>query len=335
MPYGGNWVAYQAGCKLGEYHTDGKKMADAHLKGLALHGLDVVTPQSDNYYIAEAVGVETKILEDATPAVLRRPLRDLDDVTKLHVPDPYTEGRMPIYLDAVERLVDAMGDKVVVRCPGTGSFSLAGHLLGVENFITEISMAEMEEDEEAREKIHQLMEICTQSLIAFATACVKKGADIVMSGDSLASLNMTSPTIYRTYCAPYEKKFFDAMNALKKDYRIATVLHVCGKNDLVADDMMKTGCDIIEVDYACDLALYKKLSTKNNVCILGNLNPAGNMFRGTPESVYEEATSALNIAAQDDFFMLGSGCEVAVRAPLENVRVMLSAAEDFAARKRG
>lgn len=334
IPFIGNWAAHLAGYKLGEYHTSGKNMADAQLKAWRIHGLDEVNPQSDNYYIADAMGVKIRIQEDDTPAVVSRPLKSLDDVPMLHVPDPYTEGRMPVYLEAVERLAKEVGDEVVVRCPGTGPFSLAGHLLGVEEFIVQLCLAEMDEDDETRAKLHALMDVCTRSLIAFCTACVKKGASLVMNGDSLASINMTSPDIYRKYCFKYEKMFFDAMNELKKDYKFATMLHVCGNNTLVADDMMKTGPDIIEIDYACDLAKYKELSTKNNVCLLGYLNPAGNILFGTPKDVYDEAMQTLEIAAQDDFFMLGSGCEIAVRAPLENVQAIKTAAEDFAKRKR-
>jgi len=334
VPFIGNWAAHLAGYKLGEYHTDGKKMADAQLKAWRKHGLDEVNPQSDNYYIADAMGVKLRIQEDDTPAVIERPLKSLDDIPMLRVPDPYTEGRMPIYLEAVEILAREVGDEVIVRCPGTGPFSLAGHLLGVEEFIVQLAITEMEDDEETRQKLHALMDVCTRSLIAFCEACVKKGATLVMNGDSLASINMTSPDIYRKYCFKYEKMFFDAMNVLKKDYKFATMLHVCGDNTLVADDMMKTGCDIIEIDYAVNLPKYKELSTKNNVCMLGNLNPAGNILFGTPKDVYDEAMGVLEIAAQDGFFMLGSGCEIAVRAKLENVQVMIRAAEDFAEKQK-
>ena len=330
MPYIGNWGAKLAGCPLGEYHTNGKKMAAAHLQAYERHGLDLVNPQSDNYYIAEGLGVQVEIQEDATPVVVKVPLTSLRDVEKLRVPDSYTDGRMPVYLEAIQLLHDQVGSEAVVRAPGTGSFSLAGHLMGVDRFIMEIATAEAEEDESAQQYIFDLMEICTESLIAFATATVKCGASLVMSGDSLASINMISPAIYRKYAYPYEVKFFRAMKELQKSYPFAALLHVCGNNNPVAADMMSTGCDILEVDYACDLRHYKELSTEKNVCIMGNLNPAGNLMRGTPEAVYREATDALRTAGGDGFFILGSGCEVAVSTPLENIRAMVRASEDFA-----
>lgn len=332
MPFICNWAAHVAGYKLGEYHTNGKIMAEAQLKAWKLHGLDLVNPDSDNYYIAEGLGVKTQIMEDSTPTVIDRPVKELDDVKYLQIPDPYKDGRMPVILEAIERLADAVGDQVIVRSPGTGPFSLAGHLYGVGRLIESICFAEADEDEEAKENLHRMLDICTDTLIEFSTACVKKGATIVINGDSLASINITSPSVYREYCYRYEKKYFDAMKRLQKDHEFAALLHVCGKNDLVAADMMQTGPDIIEVDYACDMDLYKELSTRSGVCILGNLNPAGTLMTGSPEEVYRESMALLEQNAKDGFFMLGSGCELAVSSPLENVRAMLRAAEDFAAK---
>lgn len=329
IPFIGNWGAKVAGYNLGEYHTDGKKMAQAHIRAHELHGLDAVNPQSDNYYIAQGFGLEAKIMKDETPVVVRRPLDSLDDVYKLKLPNPQTDGRMPVYLEAIQILNDTIGKDVIIRSPGTGPFSMAGHLLGTEDLITEIAVAEVDEDEEAMAKIHHLMEISTQALIDFATASVKCGATMVMDGDSLSSINMISPTIFRKYALPYQVKYFEAMAALKKDYQFVTFLHVCGDNTFVAKDMMQSKCDLIEVDYACDLAKYKEISNETGVCLIGNLNPAGALLSGTPEEVYQDAMNAMNIAAQDRFFVLGSGCEVAVSTPLENVKAMVAAATDF------
>ena len=87
---------------------------------------------------------------------------------------------------------------------------------------------------------------------------------------------------------------------------------------------MDTGCDILEVDYQVDLAHYKKLAA-DKVCLMGNLNPAGVLFRGTPAEVEAEAVEAMTKAGRGGHFLLGSGCEVAVHAPLENILAMVRA----------
>ncbi|MDR2515938.1 MAG: hypothetical protein LBC88_00995, partial [Spirochaetaceae bacterium] len=76
------------------------------------------------------------------------------------------------------------------------------------------------------------------------------------------------------------------------------------------------------VDYQIDLVYYKELAA-GKVCLMGNLNPAGALFRGTPGEVEDEAVGAIEKAGTGGYFFLGSGCEVAVHAPLENILAMV------------
>jgi uroporphyrinogen decarboxylase len=135
---------------------------------------------------------------------------------------------------------------------------------------------------------------------------------------------MISPKIYAKYTFPYERRFFERINALKKDYDFYTLLHICGNNTLITEKLMATGCDILEVDYQIDLAYYKKLAG-NRICLMGNLNPAGALLRGTPREVEAEALAALEKAGSGGHFLLGSGCEVAAHTPVENILALVRA----------
>jgi uroporphyrinogen decarboxylase len=227
-----------------------------------------------------------------------------------------------VYIEAVWHLAEYFGKEVPVRAPGAGPFPLAGHLMGISEFVTQLAMLEAEESPEDEQRIRKLLEIVTESLCRFSEACVKAGAGIVQCADSLASLNMISPPIYRKYAFPYEKMYFDRINRLKEEYDFLTLLHICGKNTPVAAQLADTGCDILEVDYQVDLAQYKEL-VGDRVCLMGNLNPAGSLFRGTPEDVARESREAIGKAGKGGRFCLGSGCEVAVKAPEENIRAMV------------
>lgn len=322
-PYNGNFCIHQSGIPMGDCHKDGKTLALAQRIGRDKTGQDVVIAQSEQYYICEALGVKTQLFSDQLPAVLDVPIKDLRDVAKLKVPDPYRDGRMYVYIEAVGLLKEHYQKEVTVRAAGTGPFALAGHLMGVENFIMAIALAEAEEDVASQALLLEMVGVCTDTLIRYTQACVEAGADIVQCGDSLASLNMISPSIYKKYAFPFEKRFFESVNTLKKDHDIVSLLHICGNNSRIAELLADTGCDILEVDTAIDLSDYRsRLGQK--VCLMGNLNPAGALFRGTPEQVAEEARIAMDKAfVPGGRFCLGSGCEVAVEAPLENVKAMV------------
>jgi len=195
--------------------------------------------------------------------------------------------------------------------------------------VTQLALLEVEEDPDDIRRIQTLLRIVTESLCRFSEACVKAGASIVQCADSLASLNIISPSIYQKYAFPYEKAYFDRINKLKGGNDFLTLLHICGNNTATVDLLADTGCDILEVDYQVDLAHYKK-RVGDRVCLMGNLNPAGALFRGTPEEVAAESREAIEKAGKGGRFCLGSGCEVAVEAPEENIRAMIETGHSMA-----
>lgn len=321
-PYNGNFSIHTSGYTLDECYLDGKKLAEAQYRAWELVGQDVVVAQSDQYYMVEGMGVKTEYYHDRLPGVREVPVKELKDVGKLRPIDPYRDGRAYVYIEAVGHLAEKLKGEVPVRAPGCGSLAMAAHLMGINEFVMELAVTEAEEDTEKEKYIMEMMEVCTETLCRFAEACVKAGASIVQDADSLASLDMISPAIYEKYALPFEKKFFRRLNLLKKDYSFATLLHICGNNSRVAEKLADTGCDILEVDYKVDLSYYKE-KIGDRVCLLGNINPAGNVMSGTAEDVREEAMTAIQKAAAGSRFILGSGCEIAVDAPLENVQALV------------
>ena len=56
---------------------------------------------------------------------------------------------------------------------------------------------------------------------------------------------------------------------------------------------------------------------------MGNLDPVELLWRGTPEAVACAARQAMVDAGAHGGFILGSGCEVPVAAPRENLHAMI------------
>lgn len=321
-PYNGNFAIRAAGFDMSECQRDAKKMTQAQIKAWEMIGQDVVVAQSDQYYISEGLGVKTQFQPNSLPSVIEIGLKDISDVNKLKITDPYKDGRMYVYIEAVGLLHQHFKDEVPIRAPGAGAFTLAGHVLGVDNFITELAIAELEEDLDKINNIFELIEIAYESHYKYVEACVKAGASIVQSADSLASLDIISPAIYEKYAFPYEKRFFERINKLKSEYDFLTLLHICGDNTSILHLLADTGCDILEVDYKVDMAYYKK-KMGNSMCLMGNINPSGSILVGTEEEVVQEARKAIETAGINGRYYLGSGCEIAVNAPVENVKALV------------
>ncbi|MDD4797089.1 MAG: uroporphyrinogen decarboxylase family protein [Eubacteriales bacterium] len=324
-PYMGNHGAAVAGVRLIDYYTQPTTMADAQYAAWEVYGQDMVCIQSDNYYIAEGFGMQADYHENSTPTCRRVALADLSDVAKLKVPDPYTQGRMHVYLEATERIAGKLKDSVIIRSPGTGPFSLAGHLLGVEKLVMHIAEHEYGLADVDIQALHALMEMTTEALLQFSIAQLKAGADIVQCGDSLASLDVISPQIYEKYVYPYEKKFFDAINPIAHSYGAFSLLHICGDNNRVMQLHAETGADMLEVDYKADLKAYKE-KIGQRIVLVGNVDPSGVLLQGSVEDVRRACLACIDAAAEKGGFILGSGCEVPMQAPVQNMKEMVRVA---------
>jgi uroporphyrinogen decarboxylase len=300
-------------------------MAEAQYRAWEVYGQDAVVAQSDNYYIAEGFGVQVRHHPDGTPTVAAAAIADLTQVGRLRVPDPQQDGRMPVYLEAISLLRARTHGEVAVRAPGTGPFSLAGHLLGTEQFLLELALADREPGGARTQALQRLLELTAEALSAFAKACLQAGAHLVQAGDSLASPNAISPRMYRQWAFPAEARFFSAINPLARAANAATLLHICGNTTAILPDMADTGAQILELDAKVELKR-AKAQLGERVCLMGNLHPVELLLQGSPDAVEQAARQAIADAGPDGGFILGSGCEVPPAPPQENLRAMIRTA---------
>jgi len=320
-PFMNDLAAKVYGVTVGQFVTSGEVMARAQL---ALHealGQDVIFIGSDNYYIAEGFGCQTNIPEDEIPNLRRPAVEAISDVYALKVPNPLTDGRMPVMLEATRRLRGMVGDSVALRTPGTGPFALASYLVGTEKFLLEVGLIEGGLPGANPEAVHYALNLAAEALIAFGQACFDAGSDILHCGDSLASCDMISPRTYERFAFPYQQKVIQAW----KGYGARTLLHICGNAAKVLPLYAATGADIVEIDHKVDLA-YAKQTIGDRTCLLGNLDPVSVLWQGSPDRVRREAERCIAAAAHGGGYMLGSGCMVPRIAPLENLRAMVGAA---------
>ena len=329
-PYHGNFGATLMGIPISIYNTNADRMAGAHIRTWEILHSDVVVAQSDNYYIAQGFGCVINQPFDTTPNLVKPAVMTLDEIGKLKVPDPYKDGRMYVYLDAVHKLRDHFGNEVAVRGPGTGPFSLASYLMGgTEEFLIEIALCESKQDREKEEKLMELMEISSEGLIAFLKALLEAGSDVIQAGDSLASLSMISPSIYEKYVFPFEKKLFTEMTPRAHAKNAVTLLHICGDTRKILPLMAQTGADILEIDSKVNMAEAKKL-VEGHVALMGNLDPTSVLYLGTPDLIRKTAEECMcSCAALEGGFILGSGCEVVPKTPVENMKALIDAARNF------
>lgn len=324
MPYLYDVAPINTGVALRDYYTDPEAMVRAQVALQELVGQDVLAIGADNFYIAEGFGCQTTRSEDELPALMMPPCSSLAQVYDLIVPDPQTDGRMPVMLEALRLARRTVGDDVALRSPGTGPFALASYFIGSEKWLMEVGMVEggMDESGEKEAALHHALELASEALIRFGKACWDAGADILHCGDSLASCNVISPHTFARFSLPYLQKVFAAWT----DYGIdRKLLHICGNSTKVLDLYAASGADMVEIDNAVDLRVAKE-RIGDKVVLIGNVHTVEVLLQGTPASVTAASNRCIDDAGAGGGFMLGSGCIVPRYTPVENLQAMVRAA---------
>ncbi len=322
MPYMYDIAAVTAGIPLKQFYTDPQAMVRAQLTLHEQVGQDVIAIGSDNFYIAEGFGCQTTRSNEELPALVKPPLAKMADVFDLTVPDPYTQGRMPVMLEALRLARKAVGAEVALRSPGTGPFALASYFIGTQQWLLEVAQVEAEMDEANEAAVHHALELASAALIRFGKACWDAGADILHCGDSLASCNVISPQTFARFSFPYLQKVFRAWH----DYGVTcALLHICGNSTKVLDLYAATGADLVEIDHAVAMSVAKQ-RIGQRVALVGNVDTVTELLQGTPLTVRASAQRCIDQAGSGGGFLLGSGCIVPRYTPIENVQEMVRVA---------
>ena len=322
MPYCYDVAAQNAGVPLLDFYTDPHAMVRAQLDLYHKVGYDVIAIGADNYYIAEGFGCKTTRSNHEVPALLEPPCASLNDVYDLTVPNPLTDGRMPVMLEALKLARQAVGDGAALRSPGTGPFALASYFIGTQQWLVEVGqvMGEMEGANE--DALHHAMNLATDALIAFGKACWDAGADIIHCGDSLASCNVISPKTFERFSYPYLKRVFAEWADYGMDRKI---LHICGNSTRVLELYASTGADMVEIDNAVDLSV-AKVRIGDQVVLVGNVHTVEELLQATPEKTAAATQRCIDQAGAGGGFMVGSGCIVPRHTPVENLQALVRVA---------
>lgn len=159
--------------------------------------------------------------------------------------------------------------------------------------------------------------------------CEKPLFDNLNVIDSLCSSEMISPSTYRRFAKPYHAHIFSELEDDCRKNGAFTLLHICGDNRASLADYAETGADILEIDQKLDLAWCRQ-TLGDNVVMIGNLDPAKTILRGTPEEVRRQSIRCIEDANGDNgAFILGTGCFVPSGSPIENIQAMTQAAKDY------
>jgi len=289
-----------------EFATSARAMADVIVGGYRAFGFDGVQLSLGVIGEAEALGAETALGRDGVPVLRQRLLADLGALDGLRPLDPTSGGRMPMFYEAVSRVVDEIGREAFVLPTMRGPLLMASQLRGVE----QILMDAMDRPQE----VAKALELASDVALALGKWLLGAGAHALVLGEATCSPNFISPSLYRELVQPRHQRLIAGLKAAGWQ---SVGLHICGDISPIAEDIVATGVTFVDVDYQVSVERALDLFG-DRVALRGNLDPSSILRFGTPELVREAAGAVLE-ATQGRRWILGSGCDVPAGTPRENL----------------
>lgn len=310
-------AAKLGGYKFSECFQNGEMMADAQIKAWRRFGHDMLLLENGICAEAEALGAEVIYPDDESPYCREFLLKTLKDVEKLKIPDPFKTHPLRELLRATKIVSKELGTKVfVMGRADQGPFALAAVLRGYEHLLIDVALGEK------LELIHKLLSVCCQTVTRFALAQIEMGAHGTSIGE--VGPQASSPKIFREISFPYIKKLISEVHKAGSFLS----LHICGNATEIVKDMVDTGADILELDHKTDPVKAKQV-TKGKPPILGPVDPAEVLWRGTPKLVEEKCKEAIKTIAQGGGLILGPGCALPADTPPENINTLIESAKKY------
>lgn len=299
------------GKRICDYATNAQILADCSLNVYRRFQFDSVMLGTDVALEAEAIGCAVEQPENAPMHILSSIFDDNTDLSNFPLPNPAKDGRMPLLCEAVSRCKQVVGDEAFVISCANGPINNAGQFYG----ISELMILSLDDPE----RFEQVLDYSLEVSIAFSTAQIKCGADMILAGEALASPNFISPNVYREFILPRQKKWAKACHEAGG----LALMHICGDAVPILGDMRNSGFDCIDIDWPVPMSKARQLT---GISVRGNIDPSSVLVQGAPEDVRNAVKAVMDDAKEGGGFILGTGCDVSPATPLANLEAYVEAA---------
>ncbi|WP_250229904.1 uroporphyrinogen decarboxylase family protein [Anaeropeptidivorans aminofermentans] len=310
-----NGVARVYGCKISEFNTDAKTLAKAQIASYRKFGYDSIRIFTDLFPWAEAMGATVVKPDDNTVDLDKPAISDEKEISRLMPANPYKDGRLPIQLDAMKYLVDEVGSEIGCSFGVVGPFTNAFFLLGVEKTLTCIR--------KNPEAIHELCKISLETVKAYTEAGIKIGLTPSIS-EPMSSCTVVSPKVFKEFSLPYLKELVEFIKEKGK----GVIIHICGQTNKIWPDLAEMGIAGMSIDNVASLTECKNI-IGDKTKILGNVDPGGIMYSGTPFDVRLKTLECIQEGYDNPKgYVVMSGCSLPVDSPFDNIKEMMDTVRD-------
>ncbi len=316
-PLIGEHACRLTGVTVSRYSHSAELMAEAQIAAFRAYRPDSIGFGPGLFGIAEAMGTRLAFPENGMPYVEDPALKDWADLDRLAPADPHRDGRLPLYLRALEIVREQIGSEAPVGSSVGGPFTAAANLRGTVDFLKDLLRRP--------EQVHRLLRLVTESALRFIDAVCDLGLKPGIS-EPTASGTVISASQFREFAQPYLKLYADR---IIERCGSGPQLHICGDTSRIWPEMADTGAGTLSLDNMNDLA-EAKAAVGKRVCLTGNVHPVMTLMRGTRDQVLSEARECIRKAYDSPKgYILSSGCALPLDTPPDNVVALMDAARTY------
>ena len=325
------WLMRQAGRYLPEYRatrakagsfmglaTNPELACEVTLQPLARYDLDAAILFSDILTIPDAMGLGLTFAEGEGPR-FARPVRCAADIARLAVPDMGKELRY--VMDAVSLIRKELHGSVPLIGFSGSPWTLACYMVeggGSDNFARVKSLALNEP-----KLMHQLLEVVTDSVIAYLTAQREAGAQALMVFDTWGGV--LAPHTYREFSLRYLNRIAQEFKRGEDDAKTPLILFGKG-NAPYLEELAATGAEGLGVDWLVSLEDARR-RTQSKVALQGNLDPV--TLYAQPETIRAEVKRCLASYGKGSGHVFNLGHGMSPDMNPEHVKVLVDAVHEF------
>jgi uroporphyrinogen decarboxylase len=275
-------------------------------------GVDAAILFSDILVVPQAMGLEVQLKENVGP-LLPQPIKTVADLARVRVPD--VDETLGYVFDAIKLIKQELNDRVPLIGFAGAPWTLLCYMVqgkGSKTFDEAKAFCYSQP-----ELAHQLLQMITDTTIAYLKGQIKAGADTLQLFDSWGGL--LSPADFEVWSLQYIRQIVAAV----KD-EVPTIIFAKGAWHSL-DKMAATGAAGLGIDW-CIPANMARQFAGNDITLQGNFDPAKLL---SPIPVIEQEVREMLTAFGPGRHIANLGHGILPNVPVDHARAFVHAVKEF------
>lgn len=264
--------------------------------------------------LVEAMGTKLAYPKDSVSYIVEPAIASFAEVERIKPVNINKDGRLPIIIEAFERLQERFGTERILGSGLAGPLTSAASLIGTEKFLKAMIRD--------KENAHRLIQHATDCVVQCCFDMNRRLGIRLMLSEPMASRNLLSKKQADEFFFPYLKQAVDKMN----QFQGSTGIHICGSTKDRWKEVVDCGISGFWIDNCESMRELKELYG-DKIAISGNVTPVEVLKNGTPEDIAKAVRQCIADTADNPCgYTLCPGCTTPVMTPRENLIAFMNAA---------